>query len=197
MDTDVDRSRLILVDSRRKWENIIMNIKTPFAAAAMAVMLPLAASAATVSGQIDISGNAVTSATGVDFTPDFGNCTISTGDFAVLGCDVVGAPTADMTDIVFASPGQVWSIGDFYFVASSYGGPADPTDFDATGLIKSVGGNFDDTMATMFFTTQGQDLKLSFSTTTVSAIPLPAGLMLMGTALAGFGVMRRKAKKAA
>lgn len=30
----------------------------------------------------------------------------------------------------------------------------------------------------------------------VSEVPVPAGVLLMGTALAGFGVMRRKAKKA-
>ena len=38
------------------------------------------------------------------------------------------------------------------------------------------------------------DLEISSITT---AIPLPAGVLLMGTALAGFGVMRRRQKKAA
>lgn len=32
---------------------------------------------------------------------------------------------------------------------------------------------------------------------TISSVPVPAGVLLMGTALAGFGVMRRKAKRAA
>ena len=42
--------------------------------------------------------------------------------------------------------------------------------------------------------TRALDLQISSITT---AIPLPAGVLLMGTALAGFGVMRRRQKKIA
>ena len=42
----------------------------------------------------------------------------------------------------------------------------------------------------------GLEPDLDFLVTT-APVPVPAGILLMGTALAGFGVMRRKAKKAA
>lgn len=42
--------------------------------------------------------------------------------------------------------------------------------------------------------TEALDLRISSITT---PIPLPAGVLMMGTALAGFGVMRRRQKKAA
>lgn len=41
------------------------------------------------------------------------------------------------------------------------------------------------------------DIDVLISSELVPAVPLPAGILLMGTAMAGFGVMRRKAKKVA
>ena len=179
-------------------------IKNFLIAAAFAVLAPIAASAATITGQLDISGivnlntSTFSSLGNADLEPT-GTVVIANGDFA--GVDMsVGA--VSLTDVDFTSPGQIWSVGGFTFVATSFFGFLDTTDkaFSAWGTISAAG--FDDTAGLLTFTAQenNQAIQVSFSTTT-TPVPLPAGGLMLLTALGGFGALsarrRRKAKAAA
>ena len=62
------------------------------------------------------------------------------------------------------------------------------------GSILSMLSRIDFRFSTTTTETRALDLQISSITT---AIPLPAGVLLMGTALAGFGVIRRRQKKIA
>lgn len=176
----------------------------------LAVATPIGAMAATIDGLINITGDAFTidlsdiiangvgsdtAGVDVDFDPNTGDVTSATGAFTALA-----GSTADLFDIDFSAavPAAVWTVGNFTFSATSY---ADFGTFGATqgftayGILTDITGTLDDTDATLLFSTQGNNALISFSTTTVS-VPVPAGMLLMGTALAGFGVMRRRKKAA-
>mmetsp|Transcript_8748 Transcript_8748/g.19436 ORF Transcript_8748/g.19436 Transcript_8748/m.19436 type:complete len:154 (+) Transcript_8748:134-595(+) len=152
--------------------------------------------AAMIGGSIDIAGSVTNNGSfvtdgGVTFNGN-GSTQLATGDFASVPAPALGDVT--LTDIAFATPGTIWEVGGFTFTATGFFG-IDQDTFHATGDISKAG--FDDTAGLLVFTTQGINAIASFSTTTTT-VPLPAGVLLMGTALAGFGVMRRrKDKKAA
>lgn len=181
--------------------------KTTFLAAIVALIgtfsvMSSDAEAATINGQIDINGTVNLggasdfSAAGNADLNDPGIVLFSTGDFSGLNLTPV-----TLTDISFAAPGVIWDVGGFTFTASSFsnivGGTVGPLfSFNALGTITGVG--FDPTPGSLTFTSQQNQpnqVTVSFSSTT-SAVPLPAGVLLMGTALAGFGVMRRRRKAA-
>lgn len=180
----------------------MINLKTLMKSAlvgAVVAMAPLVASAVTVSGQIDISGrvNLYTSdfsATGNVDLDDPGIVLIATGDFAATVSDLV---TAALTDIDFAAPGAIWSVGGFTFTAASFTNIVDglTKSFKAIGSVS--GNGFDVTAGTLQFTTQGGGggATVSFSSTTV--VPLPAAGFLLIGALGGLGVLSRRRKKAA
>ena len=186
-----------------------MKFKTLLTAGLLSIA-PVAAFAVPINGIINITGSATT----IDLTALAGGAADTVGvdvDFdpekgSVEGASGVFAPVAqtddivDLFDIDFSdAPGdKVWEVDVggtlFSFEADTY------HDFDvsafgqgflATGLLKAAG--FDDTAAVMKFSTQGADANISFSSTT--QVPLPAGILLMGTALAGFGVMQRRKKR--
>lgn len=169
-------------------------IKKIILAGVFAIAAPIAAVAATINGTIDIVGvvsnNGMFIADGgVEFDGD-GLASVSTGDFD----GIMFGEAVTLTDIAFAAPGTVWSVGGFTFTATSFSDITNNS-FHAVGTI--IGGLFEETAGFLDFTSQGGNARASFSSTTVAAVPVPAGILLMGTALAGFGVMRRKSKKAA
>lgn len=199
-----------------------MNLKVLLAAGALA-LTPAIASAATIIGQLDITGQAITrdltdavagdvvaggsaaDTAGTDVTfidLDAGTAgtqafvTGASGTFAAEG--LTPGTMAEMFDIDFsAAPTNVYQVGIFTFEAQSFHSflqTAIPSNksFTASGVLSAVG--YTDTIAVMSFTSQNADVAVSFSTTTT--VPLPAGVLLMGTAIAGFGVMRRRKKAA-
>lgn len=170
------------------------------AVAAVISFTPLAASAATISGQIDITGTVNTatssfSATGgADLNPT-GIVVIADGDFSSLTPFV---SLAALTDINFAAPGQIWSVGGFSFVASSFFDFLDTGTkaFSAQGIISHAG--FDDTAGLLTFTAQSGAAKVSFSSTTLPAsVPVPAAGFLLVGALGGLAALRRRKALAA
>ena len=174
-------------------------------------MAPVSAMAAMISGELGITGD-LTDFQASDFNPG-GSITITSGSsfvqraegtFADVG---IAAPEA----VTFTSPLLFNTTPQLFFTIGTAN-----TSFTITEFL-----TFDDTPSNVGFTAFGYFLMdgfeqtdgfVSFSTEvgennedlvaratfSVNAqVPLPAGVLLMGTALAGFGVMRRKAKKAA
>lgn len=174
-------------------------LKFTAVAAIVAVALPVSAFAATIQGQLDISGivnleNSDFSATGSADLDENGLVNRATDDF---GSFAAFGSVATLTDIDFSAPGDIWSVGGFTFSAISFHSfeNAAVRAFTALGVISHD--EFDDTAGTLTFTSQenGNAVEVSFSsTTTPSAVPVPAaGLLLVG-ALGGLGALRRRKK---
>ncbi len=171
-------------------------LKNLFVAAVVA-SLPMAASAATVTGQIDIAGNVnlptsvFSAAGGADLEPT-GIVTNATGGFASFATAFLTAAT--LTDIDFATDAVVWEAGGFTFTSTSFYNFVDTAvlkGFSALGVI--TGNGFDATDGMLAFSAQPLNglTQVSFSSTT-TPVPVPAGILLLGTALAGFGLVGRK-----
>lgn len=169
-----------------------------FKGIAVAVALffaPVAASAITVSGQIDIGGSV--NLLNSDFSIG-GNVDLNDPGFVAL------APTGDfagiaqftnvaLVDIDFGAPGTIWTVGDFSFVATAFKNIVDDVTkgFTAIGFIADSSGGFEDTTGTLSFSTQaGGGTSVSFSSTTV--VPLPAAGLLLISAFGGLVFMRRR-----
>lgn len=164
---------------------------------------PLSALAVTITGQIDISGtvNLATS----DFTSggfvdldDPGSVIFATGSFA----SVATGTAVMLWDVSLSAPGPVWSVGGFTYTASNYDEFSNATQvgFTSKGLI--TGSGFDATPGMLNFSANPLAglAKVSFSSTTAPAftqsttpVPLPTGLLLIGTALAGLSFATRRA----
>lgn len=178
---------------------MLNKVKTLAAAAALAIALPAASYAATISGAISIEGDVLlgssTIADGgyVDLGAT-GSVQSATGDFSVISADTI------VTLSSFAiTPGSqlIWSVGGFTFTANSF---ADFFDngivqgFSTTGVI-SNGNSEDDTDGTLVFSTQGTIGSASFSSTT-TAVPVPAAGLLLIAGIGALGVAGRRKKAA-
>lgn len=178
---------------------VLNSLKKLAAAAVLGVAVLGAAGsveAAPISGAIDITGTVSnpTATTGVTFT-SLGDVAYVEGDFAdYLAVD----DKVSIFSFAFDSlPTTVWMGGGFAFqlltvvneaVVNTSGG----INFTVRGLLTHV--DFEDTYGTFSFSSNSTNgVRGSFSSTT--AVPLPAGLLLIGTGVAGLGLMgRRKAK---
>lgn len=175
---------------------IMTNLKSLAVAAALGVAAFGAAGsveAAPISGAVNIQGNVTnpTDLTGVDFAPN-AFALAATGDLSGL----VFLPIS-MTDIDFANLGEVWSAGGFTFeltgiISAPVLNTSNGINFVATGLLTHAG--FEDTTGVFSFSSNAVGSLASFSSTT--AVPLPAGLLLIGTGVAGLGLMGRRKSKA-
>ena len=172
-----------------------------FAIAAVAVaMTSTAAVAVTVSGAIDIVGdvtqNSVGSTDGVEFVPGTGVVLGTAGNFS----SIARLTPVELTNITFASPGEIWSVGGFTFTADSFtsidfndeGGK----NFTAFGTLASA--DYDDTPGTFRFSSQTSGVTASFSSSTLAAaVPVPAAGFLLISALIGVGGISARRRKAA
>ena len=159
-----------------------MNVKSILAASVVAT-LPMAASAALVT----IQDGGSTLITGMGDTYQFVVET-NAGDFKhtfTVASDAEGVAAVSLNQLIapFFSGVSVQWIANGAVVASGTDGDLVTTDFVTPGSAT-------------------QDLLITWAdapadsefdgAVTISAVPVPAGLLLMGTALAGLGFMRRK-----
>lgn len=156
---------------------------------AMALAAPFAVSAATVTqqggGPYDITSD--TFFTGVvnsggggpgSYTVDF----FTPGDTRIAEADA--AVTAGTVNISFTGLMMSWVDGlNMNTLVSSTGVDSLTTTFDSTFSVQQL--RFD-------WTNSDADQGFRYDVTTTTVIPLPASVLLLGTALAGFGVFRRR-----
>ena len=188
-----------------------MNLKTLIAAAAI-VMAPIAASAMTISGELGLSGNTVIGAL-PDFSPTGSIDIVQDGGPGVGDDAIVIRATGDFASVLTAFTSFVDFIPTIVFgtepqeIFTGAGGLkftiTDFTAFDNDGTDGDYGfasfgffelDGFEATNGVLTFSTDGTTTETTFSVN--AQVPLPAGVLLMGTALAGFGVMRRRKQRA-
>jgi hypothetical protein len=161
---------------------------------AVAINEPAEAATISLGSQLDIVG--VVDVQNSSFQPGGslvfdgdGIVNIATGDFAPL----LGS-TADMFDLNFAPPEDVYSVGGFTFTANSYFDFDDASSgraFAARGLLSHA--DFDDTPGILALTTQsvsGGQILASFSSSTM-VIPVPASVLMLLAGLAGLAIVSR------
>lgn len=177
-------------------------LRTITLAAVIAVSAPVAALAAQITGQIEITGSINVpasdfSATGqVVMDPSqafFGAISTATGSFTGLA-----GSYATLFDIDFTAPSTIWTAGAFSFAATSFGNFSDTLtkSFKAYGTISAAG--FTDTLGLLTFTSQlnnPNQVTASFSSTT-TPVPVPAAGFLLVGGLAGLAALRRRKKAA-
>lgn len=168
-------------------------LKTAAIAAVMGIAMLGVATAAPINGAIAISGPIVnpTDTTGVSFGGGQGFVNSASGDFAGVG------PLVDLFDISFgALPGLVWSVGGFSFTVDSLTSAVTPNSeggisFSAVGTLTGAG--FDATIGNFVFNSSTLGGLANFSS--VTAVPLPASILLLGGALVGMGAAARRRRK--
>ena len=162
-------------------------------------LTPIAAKAATVDGQIDISGTVnlpssdFTSGGNVDLN-DPGVVLLATGDFATYTAPF---SLVSLTDIDFTAPGEIWSVGGFTFTASAFQNVVDGLIKGFTAIGTITGNGFDATDGVLNFSAQDSQATVAFSTTTTPVpVPVPAAGLLLLSGLGGIAALRRRKKPA-
>lgn len=180
-----------------------MNLKTLLVAGVIAIASPIAAAAATLvpGGTINNLSNAP-----LDFNQDFDiNTTAGSLNFTIRNdtafaqvFSVAGGTVQQQSATFDGDTVLAWATGDSDTVAGGAG------ILTGLGPILTVIAAGTSEILTLTYTTVTDiegDIGIGKTnvdfTVTATPVPVPAGILLMGTALAGFGVMRRRKKKAA
>lgn len=181
--------------------DMIEKIKMLGLATAFAVAAPLAASAATISGQVDIGGTV--NLENSDFMGgDAGVADVDLNDpgFVVFGTEsfagLFQGQSVSLYDIDFDAPGVIWEVANFVFTATSFAIDTAENAFTAVGLISDTDGVLEDGAGFMQFTTQNGQTLVSFSSTTTTPVPVPAAGLMLITGLGGLAAARRRRKAA-
>jgi len=175
-----------------------------------ALLLPSTATAISVSSNsqldfasvVDLDNSSFTSTGAVTFT-DPGLVIFATGDFSAIS----QLTQVTLNNVAFDNPGVLWSVGGFTYTITTFTSISDDliSGFTAKGILS--GNGFDDTETAINFSINLSNnlRKVSSSATSTpvstfpasnnpptTTVPVPAGFLLLGTALAGFGIARRK-----
>ena len=176
---------------------------------AAALLLPFAASAAPITGDIGMGGALLPScggvsgggctmdiADGLDFTPNSALISFATGDFATAG--IVFGDLATINDFgfdPFATVNPLWTIAGFSFALESL------TIVDQTSTVLELRGSgtisadgFDDTLGFWSLSTDAASPNITFSWSSTTVAPEPGILILMGMGLIG-GLAARRLKR--
>lgn len=165
-----------------------------------ALLLPTAATAVTISSssQLDIAAvvdidNSTFDASGTVEFINPGFVVFSANDFA----GITPGSLVTLTNVDFTTPGALWAIGGFTYTITAFTSIFDGlvAGFTADGVVS--GNGYEDTETAINFTvSKPPSLSNVTGSVTTSPVPLPTGLLLLGTALAGFGLFCRKSRRA-
>lgn len=172
-----------------------MNMKAILTAGALAVSMPFAASAA----QLIVDGGEYSISEGSEFFGNVGGA--SNGGGAGSWSVLFDATTDPLTAGASATIGNIvlsqftdltmeWIAESDGFVLASAAVTTD--DFSLTTVFTEVGVLAGDDNPQFLVLSWSDSSEGAGFDVEVAAVPLPAGVLLMGTALAGFGVMRRR-----
>jgi hypothetical protein len=192
VDRNIDNQQSNIKNMKTKWILMVAAMAMGFTASVQAIPSPISGTL-TISGGADLDSDNLASATRVDawLNPQVES---RSGDFSGIAVNTAVTMTAPWT-FTSGAHAALWSVGGFTFDLISSG----PAGFIGPFLVVSgtgtISGNgFAPTLGTFNFSTQEPDADgvFSFSAANGSVPDGGTTVMLLGGALAGLGLLRKK-----